>query len=65
MIRYLPEGVKYIVGDGYYNKVKFVNVIRETHLHLISKLRGDANLRYLYDHRQGMVENVNLIISEV
>ena len=48
-IKYLPEGVKYLVGDGYYSKVKFVNGIRKTHLHLISKLRADANLRYLYD----------------
>ena len=52
MIRYLPEGVGYLVADGYYSKVKFVNGIRETHLHLISKLRADANLRYLYDPKE-------------
>ena len=52
MIRYLPEGVTYLVADGYYSKVKFVNGIRQTHLHLISKLRADANLRYLYDPKE-------------
>ena len=51
-IKYLPEGIKYIVADGYYSKVKFVDGIRQTNLHLISKLRVDANLRYLYDPKE-------------
>lgn len=52
MIKYLPKNVKYLVADGYYSKFKFVNGIRQTELHLISKLRGDANLRYLYDEEE-------------
>lgn len=49
---YLPESVKYLVGDGYYSKVKFVDGIRQINLHLVSKLRADANLRYLYDPKE-------------
>lgn len=36
------------MADGYYGKVKFINGIRDLNLHLISKLRHDANLRWLY-----------------
>ncbi len=45
---HLPEEVKYLVGDGYYTKIKFVNAVREVNLHMVGKLRHDANLRYLY-----------------
>ncbi len=45
---HLPEDVKYLVGDGYYTKIKFVNAVREVNLHMVGKLRHDANLRYLY-----------------
>ena len=39
----------YIVNDGAYAKKKYVDGITEqTDLHLISKLRKDADLRYLY-----------------
>ena len=44
----LPPGVRYVLADGYYSKVKFINGIRDLNLHLISKLRHDANLRWLY-----------------
>ena len=35
-----------------YSKVKFVDGVRKTGLHLISKLRSDANLPYLYDPKE-------------
>jgi len=44
----LPSGVTYLAADGYYAKQKFVDGVCEFGMHLISKLRHDANLRYLY-----------------
>ena len=44
----LPPEVRYLAADGYYAKLKFVDSVCEFGLHLISKLRHDANLRYLY-----------------
>jgi hypothetical protein len=43
-----PSEVDYLAADGYYAKQKFVDGVREFGLHLISKLRYDANLRHLY-----------------
>lgn len=40
---------RYIAVDGYFGKHKFVNAITsQTDLHVISKMRDDANLMYLY-----------------
>ena len=40
---------KYIAVDGYFCKHKFVNAITsQTHLQVISKMRDDANLMYIY-----------------
>lgn len=44
----LPPDVRHLAADGYYAKQKFVDGVRACGLHLISKLRHDANLRYLY-----------------
>lgn len=49
---YLPEEVDYLVADGYYSKTKFVEAVRAVDLHMVGKLRHDANLRYLYDGPQ-------------
>lgn len=49
---YLPKDVTYLAVDGYYTKIKFVNAVREVALHMVGKLRHDANLRYLYDGPQ-------------
>jgi len=39
----------YLAADGYFAKQTFIDpVLNSTGLHLISKLRKDANLRYLY-----------------
>ena len=44
----LPAGVRYVLADGYYSKIKFINGVCNLGLHLVSKLRHDANLRWLY-----------------
>jgi hypothetical protein len=49
---YLPKDVKYGLFDGFYAKFKFVEGVRSLHLQVISKLRCDANLRYLYEGPQ-------------
>ena len=39
----------YLAVDGYFAKVKFVDAVCQgSNLHLVSKLRSDADLRYLY-----------------
>jgi hypothetical protein len=48
----LPPGIRYVVADGYYSKIKFINGVQELDLHLVSKLRQDANLRWLYQGPQ-------------
>jgi len=53
---YLPAQVRYGVFDGAFAKSKFVAGVRSLDLHLISLLRVDANLRYLYtgaQHKRG------------
>jgi hypothetical protein len=45
----LPASVKYLAADGFYAKQKYVDGVRDCGLHLITKLRVDANLRHLYN----------------
>jgi len=40
-------GVRYWVGDGYYAKAKVFDTLTGYDKHLITKLRSDANLRFL------------------
>jgi len=49
---HLPDDVRYLVVDGYYAKSKFVKAARKTGLHIVGKLRHDANLRYLFTGKQ-------------
>jgi Transposase DDE domain len=49
---HLPAEVAYLAVDGYYPKLKFVKAVRALDLHVVSKLRHDANLRYLYQGPQ-------------
>ena len=51
-VAYLPPQVRYAVFDGAFAKHKFVAGCRELDLHLVSLLRVDANLRYLYTGAQ-------------
>lgn len=45
----LPKDVRYLAVDGAYAKKGFVTGARHLDLHVISKLRCDANLRYRYE----------------
>jgi len=51
-IEALVQMVNYLVVDGYYSKLKFVETVLEVGLQQIGKLRHDANLRYLYHGSQ-------------
>lgn len=44
----LAHGVRHVVADGYFAKTKVFDALNESGLTLITKLRTDANLRYLY-----------------
>ena len=48
----LPAQISYLVVDGFYAKLKYVDGMRDCHLHLITKLRCDANLRHLFCGQQ-------------
>lgn len=48
----LPAQISYLVVDGFYAKQKYVDRVRDCDLHLITKLRCDANLRYLFTGQQ-------------
>lgn len=48
----LPASVRYLTVDGYYAKAQFVSGAVEQNLEVISKLRCDANLRYLFTGTQ-------------
>lgn len=43
----LQQQLKYVITDGYYSKVKFLNGVITLGLQQIGKLRGDADMRYL------------------
>jgi hypothetical protein len=45
---YLPESASYVVCDGFYSKIKWVDGVIALKLEVISKLRCDADLRYVY-----------------
>lgn len=49
---YLPTSLKYWVVDGFYSKRKFVDGVVGLNLQVISKLRSDADMRYLYTGEQ-------------
>ena len=46
--------VNYFVGDGYYAKQKVFNTLYGYSKYLITKLRPDANLQYLYSKPEGL-----------
>ncbi|MBE9079882.1 transposase [Romeria aff. gracilis LEGE 07310] len=48
----LPAAVRYMVGNGYYSKVKWVDGVIELGLEVIGKLRCNANLLYFYSGPQ-------------
>jgi hypothetical protein len=46
---YLPKQVRYLVGDGFYSKQKWLIGVVAEGLEVIGKLRQDADLRYRYE----------------
>lgn len=44
----LPTDVRQLAADGYFAKQKFIAAVRQVDFHLVSKLRGDADLRFVY-----------------
>jgi hypothetical protein len=51
-VAYFPATIKYLLVDGFYAKLKFVGGVCRQDFHLISKLRIDAHLKYLYSGEQ-------------
>lgn len=51
-VPYVPPHVRYGVFDGAFAKHGFVNGVVAHGLHVVSRLRCDANLRYLYTGEQ-------------
>ena len=49
---YLPQFARYVVSDGFYSKIKWVKGVTALKLDVISKLRSDADLRYVYTGAQ-------------
>ena len=50
--RGFPASVRYTLVDGFYAKEKFVSGVCKEGLEVISRLRTDANLRFLYQGEQ-------------
>ena len=44
----LPEQVRHVLADSLYANFAFIHAVLQMGLELVSKLRQDANLRYLY-----------------
>lgn len=44
----LIKNERYLVVDGYFAKEKFIQGATQLNLHIVGKLRSDANMRYLY-----------------
>ena len=49
---HLPVAVKYLAADSFYSKKSVVDGVVDLDLHLVSKLRIDADLRYCYAGEQ-------------
>ena len=49
----LPQTVNYVVADGYYAKIKFCKAVLGKNLHLITRLRKDAQLHHLPPPKTG------------
>jgi DDE superfamily endonuclease len=49
---HLPAAVKYLAADSFYSKKSVVDEVVALDLHLVSKLRIDADLRYCYTGAQ-------------
>jgi len=43
------QSIRYLAADAYYSKAKFINAVCAEGLHLIGKLRSDADLRWYFE----------------
>lgn len=51
-VPFLPETLRYVAADGAYARKAFIEAVRATGRHVVTRLRSDANLRYLYQGEQ-------------
>lgn len=49
---HLPRSVRYALVDGFYAKEKFVSGVCAAGYEIVSRLRSDANLRFLFQGKQ-------------
>ena len=49
---YFPKSAQYVVSDGFYSKIKWVDGVTDLGLDAIGKLRCDADMRYVYRGEQ-------------
>jgi len=45
---HLPQVVSHLASDGWYAKKKYLDAVVAEGLHLVTKLRVDANMRFRY-----------------
>ena len=53
----IPSNIRYLAADGAYARKEFIEAVRASNRHIVTRLRCDANLRYLFlgpwPHRKG------------
>lgn len=49
---FFPKNLRYIAADGAYARTEFFQAACKISLHVVTRLRSDANLRYLYQGPQ-------------
>ncbi len=56
-LEHIPSNIRYLAADGAYARKEFIEAVRLKERHLVTRLRCDANLRYLFQgpwpHRKG------------
>lgn len=45
---HIPSNIRYLAADGAYARTEFIEAVRAKERHLVTRLRCDANLRYLF-----------------
>ena len=50
---HLPASIRYLAADGWYAKQKYAAAVVALDLHLVTKLRNDANMRFRFTGERG------------
>ena len=50
---HLPKSIRYLAADGWYAKQKYADAVVALDLHLVTKLRHDANMRFRFTGARG------------